>query len=229
MGETDKATQDALLEKGQTSEGQKESTSILPGTYTREQMQKLVSDALAEQGRKHKDALEPIIKERDTFKSQADTLEEKDAEIGRFEQLIDDLSSDDPQRFDAIEELKAAREERKQLLADRKAFETEQKAYGETVKVAQNTLREITIWEFAAEYEGGDPIKLKELCDTFEAKSDERIRQVADSLWGKKTTGEPSESLPMKTYSGITKGGSDGLGGLPAKERIKEADRRLRK
>lgn len=47
------------------------------------------------------------------------------------------------------------------------ALEADKQANQERVKLADDTLREISIWEIAAEYESGDPVKLKDLCDTF--------------------------------------------------------------
>jgi isocitrate/isopropylmalate dehydrogenase len=50
----------------QTSDSEKETT---PKTYTEEEVKKFKSDALAEAGRKHKEELTSIAKERDELKS----------------------------------------------------------------------------------------------------------------------------------------------------------------
>jgi len=234
MGETEVTTKDTLPAGGQSSGGKEGSTSKqAPETYTREQMQKFVSDALSEQGRKHKAELEPIVKERDGFKSQVEAntsdLEDNKAEVERLQTRVDDLASDDPDRFNAIKELKAAREERKQLQAEKRSLDADKQTHAERIKKADEVERDVAILGIAEEYEGVDAAKLTALCTTLNLKSEEQIRQAADTIWARKGTMPESPATPsMKPYSGVTSGGSDNLGGMSPAERVKEADRRLR-
>lgn len=210
MGETEENAQDTLPAGGQSS-GVKEGTTSTqtPETYTKGQVQKFVSDALAEQGRKHKSELDPIVKERDGLKSQIQNnttdLEDNKNEMEKLQAKIDDLTSDDPDRFNAIKELKAAREERKQLQAERRTKETEWATNAERIKKAESLEAEVLILGIAEDYEGAGAEKLSSICSTLNATSEEQIRKVADTLWTKKTVELPETSPAV--YSGMTEGG----------------------
>jgi chromosome segregation ATPase len=229
MGETNVTTQGKSTVA--TSGGKEGSTSTqTPKTYTEEQVQKKLSDALAEQGRKHKAELEPIVKERDSFKSQLEAntsdLEANKSEIDKLQAKIDDLASNDPARFDAVKEMKALKTERDQLRADKRALDADKQAldadkqtHGERIKKAESFERETLIQGMVEDYEGGDFDKLKDFCETFDAKSEEQIRKVADKLWTKKAPEPPnSEAPPVKPYTGMTNGGSEKIGDLPPKQ-----------
>ena len=227
MGETTLATKGDTQATAQTSQGQDGNTSPqVPETYTREQVQKLLSDSRAEQGRKHKAELDLIIRERESFKVKAEgnisELESNKAEVEKLQAKFDNLASDDPEKFDVAKELKAVREERRQLQA-------EKRTHGERIKKAERFETEILIQGIAEGYENADAGRLTELCSTLDITTEERIRKVADTLWSPKGQ-EPSmpEFPPMKADSGKTSGGSTNLGSLPPRERVKEADRILR-
>ena len=165
-------------------------------TYTRKELEAIVHQVSSEAGRTRA----AIEKERDTFKSQAEKLTTEltgnQTEIDSLQTKIDGLSSDDPEKYEAAKEMKALREERKTLKADRDTFETEKKSHSERLTLAETTLREIALFEIAREYEGGDPEKLKDLCETFKAASDEQYRKGAEKLWLKKGT-IPNEPLKL--------------------------------
>ena len=227
MGETTVATKGDTQATAQTSQRPDGNTSPqVPETYTREQVQKLLSDSRAEQGRKHKAELDLIIRERESFKVKAEgsisELESNKAEVEKLQAKFDNLASDDPGKFDVAKELKAVREERRQLQA-------EKRTHGERIKKAERFETEILIQGIAEGYENADAGRLTELCSTLDITTEERIRKVADTLWSPKGQ-EPSmpEFPPMKADSGKTSGGSTNLGSLPPRERVKEADRILR-
>ena len=210
-GETNVATKDTLPEKGQSSDGKDGSTSKTPETYTKEQTQKLVSDALAEQGRKHKAELTPIVTERDTLKTQLEAntadLESNKTEMEELQAKIDDMASGDPTRYDAVKELKAAKEERKHLQVKERALEAEKRTHGERIKKAEDLEKEVLVLEIVEGYKDADAEKLTNAIVGFETTfgikvtSDEQIRKVADTLWTKKETETP------KGFSGVTEGG----------------------
>jgi len=232
MSETAVADKDTLPEGGQSSVGGKDgSTSKETETFTKEQVQKFVSDALAKQGREHKAVFDPIVKERDTYKSQVENntsdLEENKAEIVTLQSRIDDLASGDPDRFNAVKEMRALKDRGRQLQVRERELQDKERTHGERIKKAEGLEREVLILEIAEGYEGASAEKLTALCSTFNATSDEQIRKVADTLWGKKTTVIP-ETPPVTPFSGKTQGGSDNLANLPPAERVKEVDRRLR-
>ena len=179
--------------KGQDSSKAKESNSNqTPVNFTEAEHIKGIEDAIAQYGdRVKREQINPITKERDTLKSQLGTVQDNAAELEKLQEKFDAMASDDPDKFDVAKELKAAREDRKQLKLDRAVLEEERTTHGEQVKLAFDTLREIDIWNIAAEYETGDPVKLKDLCDTFSTTSQEQIRKVANTLWAKKSTESP--------------------------------------
>ena len=234
MSETTTATKGEPQATARTSKGKDGTTStVTPESFTKEQVKKFVSDALAEQGRKHKAELDPIVKERDSFKSQCETntrdLNDNKVEMEKQQAKIDDLASDDPARFDAIKELKAVREERKQLQAKERVFETEKQTHGERIKKAEELEREVLILEIVEDYEGATPDKLTDICTTLNIKSDEQIRKVADTLWSKKTTESSESEVPsVKPFSNKTTGGTSSLADLPPSMRAREVDRILR-
>ena len=172
-------------------------------TYTQKELESIVHQVSSEAGRTRA----TIEQERDTFKSQVEKLNteltENQTEKESLQVKIDGLSSDDPEKYEAAKEMKALREERKTLKADRDTFETEKKSHSERLTLAETTLREIALFEIAREYEGGDPEKLKDLCETFKADSDEQYRKVAEKLWLKKGT---IPNKPLKLDGGSSGG-----------------------
>ena len=185
-------------------------------TYTKAEYEAAIHALQSESGR----ARTAIEKERDGLKTQLASVQsdikDNDAEVEKLQSKLDSMASDDPGKFDLAKELKVAREERRQLRTDRATLETEKQSHAESVKLATDTLREIAIWDIAAEFDGGDPEKLKELCDVFESSSEEQVRKVAETLWVKKgavpaNSGKP----PLKLDSG-------GSGGAITDQKIME-------
>ena len=176
-----------------------------PKTLTAVEAERLAQLARMDAGR----AQTVAETERDGFKVQNETLttqvEQLNQSIKELEARIDDLTSDDPKRFEAVKELREAKAERITLKADRKTLEADKQANVAMVATANDTIREIAIWEISANYEGGDPVKLKDLCDIFGAKSQEDISKVADTLWPKKP--KTPETQPLVPFSGRTGGG----------------------
>ena len=158
-------------------------------TFTEADVRAAVHAARSEAGRERS----AVEKERNELKSQLTSihseLEEKAAELEKLQTQFDGLSSDDPEKFELVKEIKAVKEERRQLKADRTALEADKTKHGERIKFADDTLREVAIFDISAEYEAGNAEKLKDLCDIFSATSEEQIRHVADTLWQKKGTG----------------------------------------
>lgn len=215
MGETTESKKGTPPVTGQSSEGKGGSTSQeTPETYTKEQTQKLVSDALAEQGRKHKAELDPIVTERDTLKVQIQTkdiaIEDIGNEIKKLQTEIDELAGDDPEKKNLVKKARELREQEQKLKTERTTLDADKQVHQEQITLATNTLREISIWEISAEYEGSDPVKLKALCDKGKVTSEEDIREFADTLWTKKpVTPAKSVTPPIKADSGTTIGGSE--------------------
>ena len=232
MEETNVATQESPPKSGKPSEGEKGSISELE-TFTKEQVRNLISNALAEQGQKHKteiDKFAPIVKERDDMKSQLSTMTEsiKDLEDTKVKLIkdIDELSKDDPDKAKLSARLRELDSEIKARKTEKQEIEKEKQANAETVKLAQDTLREISIWEISAEYDGGNPVTLKEIIADFEKhlsvkiSNDEQIHKIAETLWAKKI--EPATPVipPITPDSGGTSGGSESTAETRLKQRF---------
>lgn len=194
--------------------GQVSSDEANKPIYSQKQLDTLLHSTKSEWGRKVTEA----ERQRDDFKAQvlakSNEIEDVQAELKAVEQRIKDLSSDDPKKFDLLEQERLLREERRKLKAEKQTLEAEKQTHSERIKVANETMREIHIWNISAEYDNADPVKLKALCDSFEANSEEQIRNAADALWTKKTTNAKSlqseATETPKPYSGQSSGGSGG-------------------
>ena len=221
-GTEDGQIQGAPLEAGQSSDAATQGTSKNTPTYTEADITKAISDALAKQGREHKKALDSVTAEKDTFKAQFGAKESELTDIAEerksLQSQIDELASDDPDKFNITRKDRELRERETTLKATAQAMETEKQAWGDTVKMAKDTLRETAIWEISGSYEGGDPVKLKELCVKFDINSEEKIREVADTLWAPKV--EKPQAPVIKADSGVTSGGGTDWRSLPPQQQI---------
>jgi len=158
--------------------------------------------------------LKTLTTERDNFKSEKGKLESALADIqterDKIQTDLEEATSDDPKKFDLVTRDKQLRDTQRQLKTDADALKADQEANAEKVKLATDTLFEISVWEIAAEYQSGDPVKLKDLCTTFTATSEEQIRKVADTIWQKvnaKSAPAGEKAVPLKLVDGETTGG----------------------
>lgn len=204
------ARQDSSEGKQETSE--KQEPRLIPET----EAQKLVSDALAKAGR------------------DAKSLETRKAELDRQAQDIADWQAkkdeeerkaveSNPELLDVYQQKKALKDKEAALKKRENELEQEKLAHQVEIESAREVQRDVDVFEIAQEYEGGDAMKLKNLCVTFNASTKEQIRKAADTLWEKKTSQSSSEKT--KRDSGLTIGGGTRIGDLPPKERVKEADK----
>lgn len=225
-----KAMSGETSDKGQTLTETKESTSAPePKTYTEDELKKQLSDKLAEAGRKHKDELESLKKERDEAvkarKESEGKSQEIQSEIQAREKKISDLEADletalDEEDKDAIKKLKKRiADQEEQLKKDykdrakaldelRSTLEKEREEWAGTVSEAKQAKFDVDLLTVANEYENGDTEKLKTLCSKAGTMKKEDIVEFANLLWTKKTA-EPEEK--MKVDSGVTSGSTGGL------------------
>ena len=222
-----KTTEQDALHNEQPSDSEKETT---PKTYTEAEVKKFKSDALAEAGRKHKEELSSIAKERDEYKSKLSELqsnvEETKADyektVKRVKELEDDLETaigdnSDLKEIQSIkrklreaetqlesdykEKAKAVKEEKEALSKEKEQWETEFNTF-KASKFEQD------VNEVANEYEGSDASRLKALCDKADKKSRSDIEEIASVLWSKKTGKEEKKETTMPTDSGTGGGAS---------------------
>lgn len=185
-----------------------------PPIYTQEQSDALVR-AASKEAAAHEAGRESKKTEA-TIASLNDQITDITAEREKIQAEIEELTKDDPGQFDLVKKDKDLRERERQLKTERTALDSEKQVHGEAIKLAQDTLLEISIWEIATEYDSGDPVKLKDNIAEFEEKfkikisDEEGIRTIADSIWAKKAK-EPEKKEPgdasLKTFSGKTDGG----------------------
>jgi len=219
MGENDNVNQDSPL-SGQASDDKTVTTSKDTGTYSREQADKAISDALAKQGREHKANLEKVIKERDTFQKQIQRKENELSDITEervaLQKQIDDLSSDDPDKGDYVKKVRELREKEQTLKDKIRTQEEKEETYGEKINQLEAKEREEMTKEIVKGYENGDYNKLVDLCEIAGATTEEQRRKIADTLWTKTTPGLEPPVLPAKPFSNVTDGGatSDEQAGL---------------
>ena len=203
MGENDNLNQGTppAPVPGQPSVKKDGSTSApVPATYNQEQLEKHTSDALTEQGRKHKVAIDAITFERNDLKVVNDDREE-------LQRQIDNLSSKDPEVNNVSKLLKEANDRMKA------ATKIEQ-GNSERVLRADKIERAESIKAIVGEFEGGDAAKLAGLCETFNAFSEDQIRTSAATLWGRKFVAPSVTPInpanpPLIPYSGVTSGGQE--------------------
>jgi len=198
MGENDKLGKDELQETGQTSKEKDESTS--EETYTKKQLEKFISDAKSEMGRKNTE----VIRERDSLKEEVANIK---SEREALQEQVDEMAKDDPAKGDYLTLIKNLKAKENQLKADKRAEDERIQANSERIMKAEKTLRKENIQTIAAEYEDGDAKRLLGMCDVTEAVTEEQIRKVAENLFSNKKSSEnPTEKV--KVYSGQTIGGS---------------------
>lgn len=225
--ETTKSKPDTLSDNDQRQSLATEKGSTSPRntkTYTEQQLtearNEARNEAFVEAGRRYK----PIEDENATLKSQLannQTLIKANQEAQeRLQNQIDELSKDDPDKQRFVKKLRDLESQEKKLKEDREALETERTQHADTIKLASDTLREIAIWEISANYEGGDPQRLKDLCDAFNATTKEQITKIADNLWAKKQSANTTETEALHVDSGATKGGVENWHKLSADQKI---------
>lgn len=221
---TPKATEPSLEQKEPSPEQE-------PKTLTITEAKQLAQFARMDAGRVQKTAED----ERDIAQTALAVKEVELTDIAeereKLNTQIDELSSNDPAKFNIVKKDRDLILRENALKTERRAEEAKWKTNEERVKKAEDHLREIAINEIAANYEGGDAAKLVTLCKTFGANTEEEITKLADAIWSKKTPGTPEpETPPLKPFSGRTSGGG---GFTPDKktpnETLKEGFRQVKK
>ena len=198
QSESGQSSKDALQAKSEGTSGAKaqETSQKPPETYTREALQKHTSDALMEQGRKHTATMKIL-------QGKVDELSEVEDDRVALKTQISELSSKDPEAFNLAkkeQELRGREVELKRGI----------KEHTMDVQAAKDFKREVIIQKVVEEYEGGDFVKLKGLCESFNVSSEDQIRIAADTLWSKTFTppATPTPSVPP-AISGMTSGGEE--------------------
>ena len=176
-------------------------------SYTEEEVQAIVHSTKSEYGREKK-ALE---EENTTLKRQIGLKEQEFAdnttELEKLQAKLDEMTSDDPARFDVVKEMKATREERSQLKADKRELEGSKATHADALQRLAEFETDLRVTQIVEDYQNGDFDKLKDLCSVMSSPSEENMRKIADTLWVKKIELPKTTNPPPVTYSGQTNGG----------------------
>ena len=197
-----------------------ESNSNTPQTITLEEHRKKVEDAVAQYGDKVKqEKIDPITKERDTFKTQAEQattrLEDTNVRVKDLEKDLDDAIGEDADLRDIAKVKQALRAERDQAKIDvraerdavaelKKTTEAERLQWAETVAEAQGFKFDGELARMVDEYDGDTTAnfnKLKTACDRAGIKTKEGAEAIAELSFTKK------EESVLVVDSGVTTGG----------------------
>jgi len=176
--------------------------------YTQKQSEALIHAAKSEAGRQVK----AIETERDNLKSQIATKESElgdiQSERDSLQQQIEDLSSDDPKKFDLIKRDKNLRDREREVNGKISTLDDREQKLSEREKKVSGFELEVLIESVADEYEDGDSAKLKKALSVFENPTEEQARNIADIIFTNKTEGAEEKPKTIKPDSGKTRGGS---------------------
>jgi chromosome segregation ATPase len=204
--ESTQATKDTLSanEQGQSSSGGEGGTSTgSPKTYTEAeveaQVQKRLSDKLADVGRKskqHSDHLETQIRaSQDTITALQKQIDE--VEEGRYK--------DNPDAMSVYQMKRQLRDERAKLLEGKQELDRQRQEHQAEIDESKAYKRLRKAQEIAARYTGINPEELVNLTDG----SDERMEALAKRIGKPKQEPKPKTepTAEVKPDSGVTSGG----------------------
>jgi len=225
--------------QGQDSQKGDESNSTTPQTITLEKHRKAIEDAIAQYGDKVKrEKLDPIIAERDTFKSQAeqakreaqeatDILKESRQHISNLESDIETLeqNDDDPNKVLRLRrELRDAKTNVRQEVKDeRDALQTEKDALAELKKISEaerlewaETVADARIFKFDGdlarlvdEYEGDTTANFNKLKTACD-KAGIKTKEGAEAIADLYMV-KKAEEPDFINDPGVTTGGGSGI------------------
>lgn len=204
---------DTLQETGQSSSEENQGTSTKEAkTYSEEEVQKAVNDALAAKGR---DAKSLTDKEAE-INARQEAINAKQAEIDEWERQRDaaelEAAKGDPVKLREYQRKQVQKQERASVEAEkaelrrqREAFNRDKAEHEAELNAARGAQMEIKLWQIGEKY-GVDPVVLKEL----NLPNVEQAEAVAKRLSKKEQRppeGETEATKETKTFdSGLTSG-----------------------
>jgi len=219
---------------GLTSVGDAEGTSkdTTPENLTREQAQKMVSDALAEQGRKLKAAKLEAEQYKTAHSKLEGELNQTREQMAAIQRRIDEAEEEEakgsPESLKLYQSKKRLQEMEARLRDEKRQMEKDKLEHAEELRAAQESKVEMAIISAAIEAHV-DIEKLKGKVKMYGLTTREQIDDMAQTLAsGAGVSGDNGKKIIPKGDSGVTIGGGSGLGELPPKERLKAIDKMLR-
>ena len=196
--------QDARLSSG----GTKGTSQDIPETLTREAAQKLVSDALAKQGRELKTArleVEQYKSSQSKLESELNETRERMSEVQRrIDEAEEEEARGSPESLKLYQRQKQLRELEAKLNEGKRQLEKERTEHASELATAREGKTEMAVISAAVEHHV-DIGKLKEKCQRFNLTTEEQISEMAETLAGQ--AGGDSKKIIPKGDSGATIGG----------------------
>lgn len=221
MDETDEQKDNLQETPGLPSSDESQGTSkVKARTYTEEEKQQAVSDALSAAGREHK-----TLSERETaVAAREEAVKKGEAKISEFEAAQDAAklaeAQRDPAKMRVYQAEKAEKERAKNLdereadiRKEREALDRDKAEQAETVRAAQEVTLGMKLYEIAAKH-GLNPEELKkdvkELNLTTEAQVEAYAQRIKPT--GERLPGEEGEggTKPITPVTVPTTGGAPG-------------------
>lgn len=211
MDDPTKTTQDTLRVTGHPPDGGDGTPKSQPKTHTEDEVKKQINDALREAGRDAK-SLETKAAQ---LKQLGDSIEAEKERIAKWEEGREkeeiEAAKDSPDALTLIQRRQSLRKREAELAEKQAIFDTAKVEHDAELQEARDVKREIAIWNIAGE--DLDPAKLKDLCDKFNAQTEEQIKAIADSIRPEKKAEDKSKSrfgpkapLSIKADSSVTTG-----------------------
>ena len=204
-------TQQDTSGKNQDSSQGKQGTPQTPRTFTEAEVQKQVSDALSKAGRDAKSLEKRETDIRTQLEKIAQWQKQRDMEA-------DERLKGNPEALDWLQK-------KRQLQQEREALEREKAEHAELIKSANETKKEITLWEIAQKHDI-DAGELKDACEELGLATKEQFEGVAKRM---AKAGTKPPQTPLKPDSGKTTGGSRDTSSMSADEKLAEGFKRLNK
>ncbi len=221
-----KGTKQGELQRdaGQTSQGTEGTSQNLPETLTREVAQKMVSDALAKQGRE----LKATKQEAEQYKlahSQLETeLTETRNRLSDIQRRIDEAEEEEAkgstETMRQYQRQKQLRDQETMLKEERRKLEKERAEHSSELTSAKETKVEMSIISSAVEHHV-DIEKLKEKAHRLGLTTNEQISELAETMAGQITSENDGKKKIPVGDSGKTIGASSSYAGMKPKDILK--------
>jgi hypothetical protein len=194
------------------------STSSEP-TFTKADLDKAKSDALAAAGRTAKD-----LERREA------EIKAKNEEYDKWKRAQAEKEEEEArQKPDGLTELQKKRErdkEAQKLKEDREALDREKAEHEADIAEAKEAKQEVTIWKVASELKV-DPVILKERCAKYKLTTEENISDYAKEHAASLVQQEKKETPKVHPNTREMGGSTTKIGDLPPSERIKAIEKLL--
>ncbi len=191
-----------------------------PLIYSQTQGDALFHAGKSEGGRDSVDLRTKLTEAESKVTTLTTNLDDIKSERDKIQGDLEDLSSDDPKKFDLIKRDRDLRQRESDTKGRLSKAETLETNLTEREKKVSSFELQGIVETVAGEYEDGDVKRLKDAIAGFDKPTEEQVRHLAGIIFNDKTTPDEQTKSP-KRYSGK----SDGGGGTAIYTRAQIADR----